>query len=77
MTNFSPYNYSMMLVDLPTDLLHSESARLSNEQNKTVGEIASGQNRPQSMLNTLATKIQLIDLEIERRAIVEKIKNNG
>lgn len=60
---FSPSAYSIMLEALPTSLLHSESARLSNELYKE-----SSIPRPEYMGKLIETKIQLIDLEIERRA---------
>lgn len=61
---FSPSAYSQMLVDLPTSLLHAESARLSNYVNKEYHiEI------PNKMIELAQLKIQLIDHEITYRMI--------
>jgi len=51
-----------MLMDMPTDLLQSESARLTNELAKPT-RIPS----PEFFGKLIETKIQLIDLEIIRR----------
>jgi hypothetical protein len=63
---FSPSAYSMMLVDLPTSLLHAESARLSNYIHKLYRI-----QPPELMIQLANTKLQLIDLEIIRRSKLE------